>query len=109
MERTCQIKIILLLQLAISENAIFPEALRQDALYRAVSNSNLHGSKYPSPENVSPDQLQAYLNLCSAFVRDEIDLNLIQAQAEELIARNYVNPDSGKYRDVSTLVIEECE
>lgn len=51
----------------------------------AVSNSNLHGSEYPSSDNVSPDQLQAYINVCGAFVRGEINLDLIQAQAEELL------------------------
>ena len=72
-------------QLAISENTALPESIRQDALYRAVSNSDLHGSEYPSSDNVSPDQLQAYINVCGAFVRGEINLDLIQAQAEELL------------------------
>lgn len=76
-------------QLAIWENGTLPEALRQDALYRAVSNSNLHGGEYPGPENVSPDRLQAYIDVCRAYVKGEIDLDLIQAQAEKLLVQNY--------------------
>ena len=77
-------------QLAISENSTLPEALRQDALYRAISNSNLHGSQYPSSSNVSSDQLRAYIDVCRAYVKGEVDLNLIQAQAEELLVQNQV-------------------
>ena len=77
-------------QLAISENTSLPQSIRQDALYRAVSNSNLHGSDYPDASNVSPDQLRAYTNICRAFVKGEIDLVLIQAQAEELLVQNQV-------------------
>ena len=94
-------------QLAIFENPAFPESIRQDALCRAVSNSNLHGGTYPSPENISFEELRAYFSICSSFVRGEIDLNQIQAQAEELIAKNYQDPDAGKYLDPSTLVIDE--
>lgn len=77
-------------QLAISENATLSEVLRRDALYRAISNSNLHGAEYPNSDNVSPDQLRAYTNICRAFVKGKIDLNLIQEQAEELLVQNQV-------------------
>ena len=82
-------------QLAISENTALPESLRQDALFRAVSNSNLHGSEYPDEDNVSPDKLREYINICSAFVRGEIDLVFIQNQAEELLAQNQVRQGFG--------------
>lgn len=94
-------------QLAISENPAFSESIRQDAGFRAISNSNLAGGEYPSTENISPDELQVYVSICRSFVRGEIDLDKIQAQAEELIAKNYQDPDAGKYLDPSTLVIEE--
>ena len=94
-------------QLAISENPALPIELRQDAVFRAISNSNLHGGEYPSPENVSPEELREYINICGAFVRGEIDLDQIQAQAEELIANNYQDPDAGKYLDIASLLIEE--
>ncbi len=75
-------------QLSIADNPKYPDSLRVDALCRAISNSNLNGSKYPNPSELGLDTMKSYANICKAFVAGHIDLDAIESQAEELLMRN---------------------
>ena len=68
-------------QLKIAGDEKYPQSMREDALCRAMSNSNLHGVKYPTIEDIS----SAHLSVLQAFVYGKIDLNEIQEQGEQIL------------------------
>ncbi len=68
-------------QLNIAGNEKYPQGLREDALCRAVSNSNIHGINYPNIQEIGA----AHVSILQAFVDGKIDLDEIQERAEGII------------------------
>ena len=68
-------------QLNIAGDEKYPQLFREDALCRAVSNSNLHGIGYPKIEDISSE----HLSILQGFIDGKIDLNQIQEKSEQII------------------------
>ncbi|KST63523.1 hypothetical protein [Mastigocoleus testarum] len=68
-------------QLNIAGDEKYPQKIREDALCRAVSNSNIHGFNYPNIQEIGA----AHVSILQAFIDGKIDLNEIQERAEGMI------------------------